>query len=107
MQGTAPFHHEITDALLPQPDPVVHHATALHATVDMLDAQSTLGQRLVGPFLLQPQLLTLRFLRRHEDVNLGQRKSQEAQFLRARRGFPSIRHAAIRAWNAASTGPTL
>src|SRR5713101_2676768 len=38
MQGTAQFHHEITDALLPEPDPVFHNATTLHATVDMLDA---------------------------------------------------------------------
>jgi hypothetical protein len=38
VQGTAQFHHEITPALLPQPDPVFHNATALHATVDMLKA---------------------------------------------------------------------
>jgi integrase/recombinase XerD len=38
VQGTAEFHHQITDARLPQPDPVFHNATALHATVDMLDA---------------------------------------------------------------------
>jgi hypothetical protein len=28
VQGTAEFHHQITNALLPQPDPVFHHATA-------------------------------------------------------------------------------
>jgi len=27
MQGTAQFHHEITDTLLPQPDPVFDDAT--------------------------------------------------------------------------------
>jgi hypothetical protein len=25
MQGTAEFHHEITDALLPQPEPIFHN----------------------------------------------------------------------------------
>jgi hypothetical protein len=37
MQGTAQFHHEIADAVLPQPDPVFDDAAALDATVDMLD----------------------------------------------------------------------
>ena len=37
MQGAAEFHHQVTDALLPQANPVFHDATALDATVDMLD----------------------------------------------------------------------
>jgi hypothetical protein len=37
VQGTAEFHHQITDALLPQADPVFHNAAALDAAVDMLD----------------------------------------------------------------------
>jgi hypothetical protein len=37
MQGTAEFHHQITDPLLPQADPVFHDATTLDAAVDMLD----------------------------------------------------------------------
>ena len=41
MQGTAEFHHDTADALLPQADPVFHDATTLDATVDMLDAQPT------------------------------------------------------------------
>ena len=49
MQGTAEFHHEITDALLPQADPVFDDATALDTAVDMLDPQPTLVQRLVAP----------------------------------------------------------
>ena len=53
VQGTAEFHHQIADALLPQADPVFHDATALDAAVDMLDPQPTLVQRLVGPLLLQ------------------------------------------------------
>ena len=81
MQGTTECHHEITDALLPQPDPVFHHATTLHATVDMLDPQPTVMQRLVGPLLLHRQLLAAGLLGRHEDLDLGQRKRQEAQIL--------------------------
>jgi hypothetical protein len=46
MQGTTDFHHEIADAVLPQPDAVFDDATALDATVDMLDAQPTLVQGL-------------------------------------------------------------
>src|SRR5712692_7815642 len=37
MQGTAQFHHQIADALFPQPEPVFDNATALHTAVDMLD----------------------------------------------------------------------
>src|SRR5215217_2702160 len=39
MQGTADFHHDITDALLPQADPVFDDATTLDAAVNMLDPQ--------------------------------------------------------------------
>src|SRR6266849_5213796 len=81
MQDTAEFHHEITDALLPQPDPVFHNATALHATVDRLDPQSTLVQRLVGSVLFPCEFLAAGFLGRHEDVHVGQREGQEAQIL--------------------------
>ena len=52
MQGTADLHHEIADALFPQPHPVFDDATALDTAVDMLDPQPTLVQRLVGPLLL-------------------------------------------------------
>ena len=39
MQSTADFHHDITDALPPQADPVFDDATTLDAAVDMLDPQ--------------------------------------------------------------------
>jgi hypothetical protein len=39
MQGTADFHHDIPDTLLPQADAVFDDATALDAAVDMLDPQ--------------------------------------------------------------------
>jgi hypothetical protein len=55
MQGTAEFHHQIANALLPQADPVVDAATALHTAVAMLDPQPTLVQGLVGSVLLSRQ----------------------------------------------------
>src|SRR2546421_9125650 len=81
VQGTAELHHEIADALLPQPDAVFHHATTLDAAVDMLDPQPPLVERLVSQVLLQGQLRTAWFLRRHEDLHLGERERQEAQIL--------------------------
>jgi hypothetical protein len=74
VQGTAEFHHQIADALLPQPDPVFHHATALHATVDMLNAAPAMVQGLVGACFLQRQLLATGFLGGHEELALGQRE---------------------------------
>ena len=81
MQGTAEFHHEIADAVLPQADPVLHDAAALDTAIDVLDAQPTLVERLVRPLLLPRELLAPGFLRRHEDVHLGQREREEPQIL--------------------------
>src|SRR5262245_49823259 len=81
MQGTTEFHHEITNTVLPQPDPVFDDTTALDAAVDMLDPEPTVMQGLVGPLLHQWQLLAAGFLRRHEDLHLGQRERQEPQIL--------------------------
>jgi hypothetical protein len=81
MQGTADLHHHIADALLPEADPIFHNAAALDATVDMLDPQPTLVQGLVSQLLVQGEVLASWFLRRHEDLDLGQRKRQEAQIL--------------------------
>ena len=81
MQGTTEFHHEIADAVLPQPDPVFDDAAALDAAVDMLDPQPTVVQGLVGQLLFQGEFLASWFLGRHEDLDLGQRKRQEAQVL--------------------------
>src|SRR2546426_1834432 len=81
VQGTAELHHEVADALLPQPDPVFHHATTLHTAVDMLNPQSAVVERRGGQLLLQSQLLTAWLLRRHEDLHLRERERQEAQIL--------------------------
>src|SRR5712692_1384749 len=81
VQGTTEFHHQIADALLPQTDPVFHHATTLHTTVHMLDPEPPLVERLVGPLLLHGQLRTAWLLRRHQALHLREREGQEAQIL--------------------------
>src|SRR5262245_48464812 len=81
VQGTAELHHEIADALLPQPDAVFHNATTLDAAVDMLDPQPPLVEHLVGQVLLQGELRTAGLLRRHEDLHLRERERQKAQIL--------------------------
>jgi hypothetical protein len=81
MQGTAEFHHEITDPLPPQAEPVLDDATALDTTMDMLDPQPTLVQRLVRPLLLKGEFLTAGLLGRHEHLHLGECERQEAQIL--------------------------
>src|SRR5262249_33506785 len=81
VQGTAEFHHEITDASLPQADAVFDNATPLDAAVDMLDTEPPLVERLVGQVLRQGQRPTAGLLRRHEDRHLRERERQEAQIL--------------------------
>src|SRR6266446_7422134 len=81
VQGTAEFHHDIADTLLPQADPVFHDTAALDTAVDMLDPQPAVVQSLVGEVLLHRELLATGLLRRHEDLHLRQRKRQEAEIL--------------------------
>ena len=81
MQGTADFHHDITNALLPQADPVFDDATALDTAVDMLDPQSAGVERLVGSLLRPWQFRARWFLPRHEDLHLGKGEGQEAEIL--------------------------
>jgi hypothetical protein len=81
VQGTTELHHQVTDTLLPQAHPVFHDATPLDTTVDMLDPEPPLVERLVGQVLLQGQLRTTGLLRRHEDRHLREREGQEAQIL--------------------------
>ena len=47
----------------------------------MLDPQPTVVQGLVRQLLLPRQFLTTGFLGRHEDLDLGERKREEAQIL--------------------------
>src|SRR2546429_9169212 len=81
VQGTAEFHHDITDPLLPQTELVFDDATTLDTPIDMLDPQPAVVQRLVGHMLLPREILTAGFLRRHEDLHLGKRKRHEAEIL--------------------------
>ena len=62
-------------------DPVFDNATALDTAVHVLDPQPTVMQGLVGPLLFQGEFLTTGFLGGHEDLDLGQRKREEAQIL--------------------------
>jgi hypothetical protein len=57
MQGTADFHDDIADALLPQPEPIFDDAATLDTPVDMLDPQPTLVPSLVCNGLLPRVLL--------------------------------------------------
>src|SRR5262249_55663151 len=81
VEGAAEFHHEITDASLPQADAVFYNAAALDTPVHMLDPQPPLVQCLGGQGLLQGELPTPGPLRRHEDRHLRERERQEAQIL--------------------------
>ena len=81
MQGTAQFHHQITNAFLPEADAVFDNATALYAAVDVLDPEPTVVQGLVHPLLLPCQFLARGGLPWYEDLDLGQREREEAQIL--------------------------
>src|SRR5713226_3363369 len=62
MQGTAQFHDQIADTLLPQADAVFYDTAALDAAVDMLDPQPPVVQGLVGQVLFQGECLATGFL---------------------------------------------
>src|SRR4051812_42132848 len=81
MQGTADFHYDIPDALLPQADPVFDDATALDTAVDMLDPQSAGVGSLVCSLLGRGQFRARWLLPRHEDLHLGKGEGQEAEIL--------------------------
>jgi hypothetical protein len=74
VQGTADFHHQIANTLLPQANSVFDNTTTLDTTVDMFDPQPALMQGLIVQLLLHCQLLTTGFLGRHQDVHLRERK---------------------------------
>ena len=81
VQGATECHHEITDARLPQADPVLHDAAALDTAVAMLDPQPPLVERLVRPLVLLRQLLAAGLLGRHEDHYVRECERQKAQIL--------------------------
>jgi hypothetical protein len=81
MEGTAEVPHQIADALLPQPNPVFDDTPAFDTAVDRLHAPSAIVQSLVGQLLFQGEFLAAGFLRRQEDLALGQREGQQAPIL--------------------------
>ena len=81
MQGTADFRHDITDALLPQADPVFDDTATLDAAVDMFDPQSVGVERLVGSLLRRWQVRARWFPGRHKDLHLGKGEGHEAEIL--------------------------
>jgi len=78
MQGTAEFHDQIADAVLPQAEPIFDDATTLDTALHMLNPEPTLVERLIGPLLLPCQILAPWLLRGHADLDLGQCERQEA-----------------------------
>jgi hypothetical protein len=81
MECTAEFHDQIADAVLPQAEPIFDDATALGATVDMLDPQPAVVEPLIRPLLLHRQLLATWSLYWHEDLHVGEREGQKAEIL--------------------------
>jgi hypothetical protein len=81
MQGTADFHEQITNPRLPQATGVVDDATALDATVDMLDAHTPASDTPIRGFLRPCEGPAPGLPRRHDDLDVGQRERQEAEIL--------------------------
>ena len=81
MQGAADFHHQITDARLPQAARVVDDAAALHAAVDVLNADAAACNPSIGGFLRPREGSAPWLLGRHDDLDVVKRERQEAQIL--------------------------
>ncbi len=81
MQRTADFHHQIADARLPKPAGVVDNMAALDAAVDMLDAHPPAGDAPIHRFLPAREGSASRLSSWHDDLDLVERKRQEAQIL--------------------------
>lgn|GEM_PF-1308543 len=77
-QGPTECQHEITDPLLPETEPLLHAAAALHAAVAMLAPAPATGQGLVGPLLLPGPRLASWLLGRPENGPGGPRPGQAA-----------------------------
>jgi hypothetical protein len=81
MQRTADFHDQVADTHLPEAVRFVHHATALHAAVDVLDADAPTGEAPIGRFLRAREGPASRLLGRHDHLDLRERKRQKTQVL--------------------------
>jgi hypothetical protein len=81
MQRAADFHDQITDARLPQAAGVVDDAAALHAAVDVLNADAAACNPAIGGFLRPREGSAPWLLGRHDDLDLFEREGQEAEIL--------------------------
>jgi hypothetical protein len=81
MRRTADCHQAIANAGLPEAVGVMDDATALNTAIDMLDAHATTGDVPIRRFLCARELPSARFPGRHDDLDMGERKRQEAQIL--------------------------
>jgi hypothetical protein len=81
MQRAADFHHQITDAYLPQAARVVDDAAALDAAVDVLNADAAACKPSIGGFLRPREGSAPWLLGRHHDLDVVERERQEAQIL--------------------------
>jgi hypothetical protein len=76
MQGTADFHYDITDALLPQAALTTRQRLTLLLTCSIRSRREWVGS------LLRPWQFRARWLLpRHEDLHLRKREGQEAEIL--------------------------
>jgi hypothetical protein len=81
MQRTADFHDHIADTNLPKTAGVVDDAAALHAAVDMLDAHATACNVSIRALLPAREFASPRLAGWHDDLDMVERKGQEAQLL--------------------------
>jgi hypothetical protein len=81
MQRTADFHDQIPDPCLPQAAGVVDDTAALEAAVDVLDAHAPTGDAPIRGFLRACEGSAPRLPSRHDDVDVVQRKREEAEIL--------------------------
>jgi len=81
MQRTADFHDQVTDARLSEAAGIVDHTAALDAPVDVLDADAAARDAPIGRFWAARESSASGLTGRHDDLDLVERKRQEAQRL--------------------------
>jgi hypothetical protein len=81
MQRAADFHHQVTDARLPQAARVVDDAAALDAAVDVLNADAAACNPSIGGFLRPREGSSPWLLGRYDHLDVVERERQEAEIL--------------------------
>ena len=79
MQRTADVHDQIADTDLPKAAGVMYDATALDATVDMLDAHATTCDASIHSLLRAGECASPGLASWPDDLDLVERQGQEAQ----------------------------